>query len=302
MPRSRADASDALGAALADGQVRPRRRGATGRDARAGCWPAARVRALDRRDDRDAGARRPRRLLPAPTSASGPPPSSLGTASAAALAAVRGTGGPGGAYAVQYLWATGDHAVNQLPPSRRRERSTSDRCQPPTHRPQDSPVGPLTLVATGDALVAVWMQDQRHHPGTAAHGAPAPAGDSLLRRVAGQLEAYFAGERTEFDLPLAPARHAVPAAGLGRARARSRTARPGPTASSPQQLGSPGGSRAVGLANGRNPIGIIVPCHRVVGADRQPHRLRRRPGAQAAAARPREPGGRAPALLAVSRH
>ena len=125
---------------------------------------------------------------------------------------------------------------------------------------QDTPVGPLTLVATGDALVAVWMQDQRHHP-----GAPAPAGDSLLRRVAGQLEDYFAGERTEFDLPLAPEgtpfQQRVWAELVRIPFAETRSY--GQLA---QQLGSPGGSRAVGLANGRNPIGIIVPCHRVIAA------------------------------------
>ena len=130
---------------------------------------------------------------------------------------------------------------------------------------EDTPVGPLTLLATGDALVGVWMEDQRHHPGTAAHGAPAPAGDPLLRRVAHQLEEYFAGERTEFDLPLAPEgtpfQQRVWAELVRIPFAETRSY--GQLA---QQLGSPGGSRAVGLANGRNPIGIIVPCHRVVGA------------------------------------
>lgn len=130
---------------------------------------------------------------------------------------------------------------------------------------QDTPVGPLTLVAAGDALVGVWMDGQRHHPGTSAHGAPAPAGDVLLRRVAGQLEEYFAGERTEFDVPLAPEgtpfQQRVWAELVRIPFAETRSY--GQLA---QQLGSPGGSRAVGLANGRNPIGIIVPCHRVVGA------------------------------------
>ena len=130
---------------------------------------------------------------------------------------------------------------------------------------RDTPVGPLTLVATGDALVAVWMQDQRHHPGTAAHGAPAPADHPLLRRAAGQLEEYFAGERTEFDLPLAP--EGTPfQQRVWAALVRIPFAQPRSSGQLAQQLGSPGGSRAVGLANGRNPIGIIVPCHRVVGA------------------------------------
>src|SRR5512134_1542094 len=69
---------------------------------------------------------------------------------------------------------------------------------------QDTPVGPLTLVAEDGALVGVWMEDQRHHPGDAAHGRAASPDDPFLVLVAGQLREYFAGERTVFDLPLAP--------------------------------------------------------------------------------------------------
>ena len=93
-----------------------------------------------------------------------------------------------------------------------------------------------------------------------------PSGDARATAAAAiQLEQYFAGERTEFDLPLAPEgtpfQQRVWAELVRIPFAETRSY--GQLA---QQLGSPGGSRAVGLANGRNPIGIIVPCHRVVGA------------------------------------
>jgi methylated-DNA-[protein]-cysteine S-methyltransferase len=129
----------------------------------------------------------------------------------------------------------------------------------------DTPVGPLTLVAEDDALVAVWMVDQRHHPGDAAHGPASGPDDPVLALAAEQLRQYFAGERTAFDLPLAPRGtefqrqvwHALLEIPFGETTSYGELA---------QRLGSPGASRAVGLANGRNPIGIVIPCHRVVGS------------------------------------
>jgi methylated-DNA-[protein]-cysteine S-methyltransferase len=129
----------------------------------------------------------------------------------------------------------------------------------------DTPVGPLTLVAEDDALVAVWMVDQRHHPGDAAHGPASGLDDPVLALAAEQLRQYFAGERTAFDLPLAPRGtefqrqvwHALLEIPFGETTSYGELA---------QRLGSPGASRAVGLANGRNPIGIVIPCHRVVGS------------------------------------
>jgi methylated-DNA-[protein]-cysteine S-methyltransferase len=128
-----------------------------------------------------------------------------------------------------------------------------------------TPVGPLTLVAEGEALVGVWMEDQRHHPGVIAYGEPARADDPVLAGAAAQLEAYFAGERTEFDLPLA----AHGTAFQRRVWAELERIPYGETVTYGElarRLGNPTGSRAVGLANGRNPIGIVVPCHRVVGS------------------------------------
>jgi methylated-DNA-[protein]-cysteine S-methyltransferase len=134
------------------------------------------------------------------------------------------------------------------------------------HRVMEStPVGRLVLVARGAALVGVWMEDQRHHPGELAYGEPAAADDVVLTAAAAQLEEYFAGQRTEFDLPLAPD-------GTGfqrRVWAELLRIPSGETTTYGElarRLGHPNGSRAVGLANGRNPLGIVVPCHRVVGA------------------------------------
>ena len=130
---------------------------------------------------------------------------------------------------------------------------------------EQTPVGPLTLVARDGALVGVWMEDQRHHPGVIAYGEPARADDPVLAGAAAQLEEYFAGARTEFDLPLEPEGTdfqrrvwaelvRIP---YGETMTYGELAR---------RLGNPTGSRAVGLANGRNPLGIVVPCHRVVGS------------------------------------
>jgi methylated-DNA-[protein]-cysteine S-methyltransferase len=84
-------------------------------------------------------------------------------------------------------------------------------------------------------------------------------------QVTRQLDEYFAGDRTEFDLPLHPIGtpfqlevwEALTAIPYGEVRSYGQVA---------EQLGRPGASRAVGLANGRNPIAVIVPCHRVIGA------------------------------------
>ncbi len=131
------------------------------------------------------------------------------------------------------------------------------------HTEIDSPVGPLTLVATGGVLSGLFMIDQRHRPPSGANGAEdAPPFPDIVE----QLREYFAGERTDFDLPLAapgtPFQHRVWTA--LRRIPFGQTTSYGQIATG---IGRPGAARAVGLANGANPIGIVVPCHRVVGAD-----------------------------------
>jgi methylated-DNA-[protein]-cysteine S-methyltransferase len=131
------------------------------------------------------------------------------------------------------------------------------------HTTTDSPVGDLTLVADGDALVGLYFEDHRRTPRVPDFGPRTAEGFEEAIR---QLREYFDGERTEFDLALAPRGSAfelrvwslltkIP---HGETRTYGRLA---------AELGEPGSAQAVGNANGWNPISIVVPCHRVVGAD-----------------------------------
>ena len=120
----------------------------------------------------------------------------------------------------------------------------------------NSPVGPLTLTERDGALVRLLF---------GAHG-PCDPPTPLLRRATGQLNEYFAGVRREFDLPLEPSGTEFQLACW-----RGLTEIPdGQTRSYGEQaarIGRPDRARAVGAANGANPIAIIQPCHRVIGAD-----------------------------------
>ncbi|MFF4250464.1 methylated-DNA--[protein]-cysteine S-methyltransferase [Streptomyces sp. NPDC001663] len=126
-----------------------------------------------------------------------------------------------------------------------------------------SPYGPLTLVADDGVLCGLYMTDQRHRPSEETFGLP---DGTPFAEAEQQLKAYFAGELKEFTLELRL--HGTPfqrsvwdqlrKIPYGETRSYGDLA---------DALGNPSASRAVGLANGRNPIGIIVPCHRVVGAN-----------------------------------
>jgi methylated-DNA-[protein]-cysteine S-methyltransferase len=127
----------------------------------------------------------------------------------------------------------------------------------------DSPIGELTLVGDEQGLAGLYMESQRYGP----MRDPAWRHDpETLADAAEQLEQYFAGERTEFDLPLAPrgTEFQLRVWGLLGEIPFGETTTYGRLA---QRLGNPRTVRAVGLANGRNPISIVVPCHRVIGAD-----------------------------------
>ena len=131
----------------------------------------------------------------------------------------------------------------------------------------DSPYGPLTLVAEGDELVCLYMEAQRHRPDQSTFGVlvPEPTEPPFADTVR-QLAEYFAGRRDGFDLPLRL--HGT--AFQQRVWAALREIPCGETWTYGElaaRIGSPTAARAVGLANGKNPIGVIVPCHRVVGAD-----------------------------------
>ena len=132
------------------------------------------------------------------------------------------------------------------------------------HAVIDSPVGPLTLVATdAGELTGLYLDRQRYRPESATFG---DRDDSALPAVAEQLDEYFHHGRTTFDVPLRLvgtsfqrrvwlALQAIP---------YGRTSTYGELAT---VLGlTPRSARAVGSANGRNPISIIVPCHRLVGS------------------------------------
>lgn len=133
----------------------------------------------------------------------------------------------------------------------------------PIHTVTPSPIGDITLVAEDDALVSLHLDTAKHVPQAETLGERL---DAWFAGVVEQLGEYFAGERREFDVPLAPRGDAwqqrvwallaeIP---YGETRSYGDLAR---------ALGDVKLSQAVGSANGRNPIGIIVPCHRVIGAD-----------------------------------
>jgi methylated-DNA-[protein]-cysteine S-methyltransferase len=127
----------------------------------------------------------------------------------------------------------------------------------------DSPVGPLTLTARDGVLSRLHMQDQRHAP---ARSPECQDDDGPFQDAIAQLHDYFAGTLAHFDLPLALAGTAFQRLVWDALREipYGQTISYGELA---RQVGSPAAARAVGLANGRNPVGIIVPCHRVIGAD-----------------------------------
>lgn len=127
----------------------------------------------------------------------------------------------------------------------------------------DSPLGPLLAVGDGQALTRLDMQlGRRAHPIDPRWRRD----DDAFSDLAQQLEEYFTGRRHDFDLELAP-RGGEFELRVWRALCEipyGETASYGEIA---RRVGAPGAARAVGLANGRNPIAVIVPCHRVIGAD-----------------------------------
>lgn len=131
-----------------------------------------------------------------------------------------------------------------------------------SHRTIETPVGTLHLAATMSGLTHLVYPAKDHGR---------PVGDGSLEaariidRVVSQLDEFFAGERRRFDLPLAPdgtdfqraVWSALAEIPFGETRSYGELA---------QTIGRPGSARAVGAANGANPISVIVPCHRVIGA------------------------------------
>jgi methylated-DNA-[protein]-cysteine S-methyltransferase len=127
----------------------------------------------------------------------------------------------------------------------------------------DSPIGKLLLVASERGLAQIWFEGQAHSAGL---GADCHENPTALRDAIRQLRAYFAGKLENFELDLAPEGTAfqqtvwnellnIP---YGETISYGELAR---------RIGNPSASRAVGLANGSNPIPVIIPCHRVIGSN-----------------------------------
>lgn len=130
------------------------------------------------------------------------------------------------------------------------------------YRIVDSPIGPLTLAGRDDRLMHLRMVEQTYEPSRDGW----EPDDSAFPEAAAQLAAYFAGDCTTFDVEIdlegtafqRRVWEALLTIPYGETRSYGDIAR---------QIGAPGAFRAVGLANGHNPISIIVPCHRVIGSN-----------------------------------
>jgi methylated-DNA-[protein]-cysteine S-methyltransferase len=143
-----------------------------------------------------------------------------------------------------------------------------DADAPRLSRIVDSPIGRLLLLGDGHALTGLWMIDADRHTarGTVGQDGLTPSPEAF-GEVAAQLEAYFAGDLKEFTVPLAPSGSPFQLA----VWAELTKIPYGSTVSYGDIARALGkrlvASRAVGLANGANPISVIVPCHRVIGSD-----------------------------------
>ena len=129
----------------------------------------------------------------------------------------------------------------------------------------DSPLGGITLAATDQGLAGAWFDHQRHWPDTRGWQADDP--HPVLRQAAAQLADYFAGRRDGFDLPLDLSHGTAFQQSVWRALRAIPAGQTTSYGALSAGVGKPAAVRAVGAAVGRNPISVIVPCHRVLGAD-----------------------------------
>ena len=141
----------------------------------------------------------------------------------------------------------------------RREDPSTIRCTT-----LSTPMGPLVVAASGRGLRGLWFEGQRHFDGRAVEWVDDPA-DATIRATTAQLTAYFAGSLRQFELPLDPLGtpfqravwNAISRVPYGSTQSYSALA---------ADAGAAGSARAAGAATGRNPLSIVVPCHRIVGA------------------------------------
>lgn len=156
--------------------------------------------------------------------------------------------------------------MTSTPPSTVRPTPATSLTEPPelvtAFRVIDSPIGPLTIAGRDGAVTHLYMDEQSHPPASRHTWCADPA---AFEDVVDQLHDYFAGTRQTFDVQLElggtdfqrQVWQALCDIPYGETRSYGQIA---------ESIGRPGASRAVGLANGRNPVSIVVPCHRVIGA------------------------------------
>lgn len=128
-----------------------------------------------------------------------------------------------------------------------------------------SPLGPMILAATDTQLVGVWFDDQAHLPDL-THCAT-DADQPLVLQAIEQLQQYFAGQRTVFELPLNTATGTAFQQAVWQALLTLPSGSTCSYGALASRIGKPAAVRAVGAAVGRNPLSIIVPCHRVIGTN-----------------------------------
>jgi methylated-DNA-[protein]-cysteine S-methyltransferase len=129
----------------------------------------------------------------------------------------------------------------------------------------DSPLGQMLLVAGDTALTGLHFIDEKYYPGIAAAWQQTPDA-KMIARARRQLDEYFGGTRIAFELPVEPEGTAFQC-GVWRELQRIPYGTTISYGTLAQRIGKPSASRAVGAANGRNPISILIPCHRVIGAN-----------------------------------
>ena len=132
-----------------------------------------------------------------------------------------------------------------------------------------SPLGMMTLAATRSGLAGVWFDGQRHLPKELASATcwPVDAMHPVLIKTANQLAEYFAGQRSDFDLKLDLSGGTAFQQAVWQALLTIASGQTSSYGNVSKTIGNRAAVRAVGAAVGRNPISIIVPCHRVIGSD-----------------------------------
>lgn len=134
------------------------------------------------------------------------------------------------------------------------------------HTTIDSALGQLTLTARGGLLTGIFFEGHWHMPPPEFFGLAIPANDSLFQQTAAELSEYLAGDRTGFDVPFKASGNPFQERVWGRLEQipYGETVSYGELAT---ELGDRNLSQAVGSAVGRNPLSIVIPCHRVIGHD-----------------------------------